>query len=132
MGAHGILVENPGGGNSWVCQHITARSPTLAPGVVAGLHPPPNPPTPSFLLLQTLLAQMVGEDRLCTFRQFGFEDKGTRSIASAISAPDLAKAQQWMAECGGINGQAKGITANRLDPADRVAAVLEQILQTTE
>ena len=30
---------------------------------------------PSFLLLQTLLAQMVGEERLCTFREFGFEDK---------------------------------------------------------
>jgi len=203
------------------------------------------PSTPSFLLLQTLLAQMVGEDRLCTFRQFGFEDKGTqeyrlghlrpntlivcekdsltdklhllyqrfgvsyivlggqpsligseffaekvahlgplRIIAyvdydpygwiiarsfleqlarygitcpqgvyaylvrpehftqeelelhalplEADSAPDLAKAQQWMAECGGINGQAQGISANRLDPADRVAAVLEQILQTME
>lgn len=30
---------------------------------------------PSFKSIQTLLAQMVGEDRLCTFREMGFEDR---------------------------------------------------------
>lgn len=36
-----------------------------------------GPAPDAFLTLQTVLAQMVGEDRLFTFREFGFVDKGT-------------------------------------------------------
>lgn len=199
------------------------------------------PATSSFLLLQTLLAQMVGEDRLCTFREFGFEDKdktpfhigdrrpnvlvvcekdslgdkleflaeqfgvsyvvlgGQPSLLAtqffsekirelgplriiayvdydpagwiivrsfleqlarygiecpwgiegylirpesfsaeelelhalpleADSAASAGKNKLWMQETGGIFGEKKSITANRLDPVDRVAAVIEQLL----
>lgn len=199
------------------------------------------PATPSFLLLQTLLAQMVGEDRLCTFREFGFEDKDKqefrigdrlpnvlvvcekdslsdklaflsdrfgvsyvvlggqpsllatqffsekirelgplRIIAyvdydpagwiiarsfleqlsrygiqcpwgihgylvrpeyftaeelelhtiplTAESAASAGKNELWMLETHGINGEQRGITANRLDPVERVAEVLERLL----
>ena len=201
--------------------------------------------SPSFLLLQTVMAQMVGEDRLCTFREFGFEDKGTedyrighlrpnvlivcekdslspklhylnerfgvstivlggqpsligseffaekiahlgpihviayvdydpagwiiaRSFVEQLkrygiecpggvraflvlpqyfsaeelelfalpieseSAASAAKAQLWLQETGGSNGQPWSITANRLDPAERVAAVLEAYLANVQ
>ncbi len=200
-----------------------------------------SPATPSFLLLQTLLAQMVGEDRLCTFREFGFVDKNKqeyrigdrlpnvlvvcekdslgdklefladqfgvsyvvlggqpsllatqffseriralgplRIIAyvdydpagwiivrsfieqldrygiecpwgihgylvrpesfspeelelhalplEADSASSAGKNKLWVLECGGIHGEEKGITANRLDPVERVAAVMAELL----
>ncbi|MBS2037281.1 hypothetical protein JST97_20000 [bacterium] len=197
-----------------------------------------GPGTPSFLLLQTLLAQMVGEDRLCTFRDIGFVDKGTeeyrlgnsvlivcekdslspkvrvlaeqfgvsyivlggqpsligteffsdkirhlaplwviayvdydpsgwilaRAFIDQLSRYDIdchgdvqgwlvrpesftpeelelfalplepegaasaGKIKLWMEECGGINGQEMGITANRLHPVERVAAVLHKLL----
>ncbi len=201
------------------------------------------PATTSFLLLQTLLAQMVGEDRLCTFREFGFEDKdktpyrigdrrpnvmvvcekdslgdkleflaeqfgvsyvilggqpsllATQFFADRIrelgplriiayvdydpagwiiarsfleqlarygiecpwgiegylvrpefftaeelelhalpleaeSASSAGKNKLWMQETNGINGEEKGITANRLDPVERVAEVLADLLAT--
>ncbi|MBX3172565.1 MAG: hypothetical protein KF760_34500 [Candidatus Eremiobacteraeota bacterium] len=200
-----------------------------------------GPSTPSFLLLQTLLAQMVGEDRLCTFREFGFKDKdkqefrigsrlpqvlvvcekdslgdklealseqfgvsyvvlggqpsllateffsekirhlGPLTIIAYVdydpagwiivrsyieqlarygvecpggvhgylvrpesftaeelelhalplepeSASEAGKIKLWMQECGGIGGKPMGITANRLDPVERVAVVLQGLL----
>jgi len=47
------------------------------------------PSTPSFLLLQTLLAQMVGEDRLCTFREIGFEDKDKQAYRIGDRLPHV-------------------------------------------
>lgn len=47
------------------------------------------PSSPNFLLLQTLMAQMIGDDRLCTFRDFGFEDKGTQEYRIGDRLPNV-------------------------------------------
>lgn len=45
--------------------------------------------SPNFALLQTLLAQMVGEDRLFTFREFGFEDKEKQEFRIGSLRPNV-------------------------------------------